>query len=191
MFTENMVKPQNGTGWIELIMGSMFSGKTEELLRRIKRAKLANQSFELYKPKLESRYSANQVVSHDQQSLDSEAVESPNSILLLTSYPDVVGIDEAQFFDNSLIETCNMLANKGCRVIVAGLNTDYKGKAFGPVPSLAAIAEYITKLHAICVRCGQLANYSHRKSNETAQVVLGELDRYEPLCRRCFNSISG
>lgn len=164
----------------------MFSGKTEELIRRMKRAKFAKQKVEIFKPAIDTRYSEEDVVSHDSHSIASTPVESPASIRLFTSEIEVVGIDEAQFFDNSLIEVCNQLANDGIRVIVAGLDMDFKGIPFGPMPGLCAIADEVTKVHAICVQCGQLAMFSHRKVDIDKQVLLGETAEYEPLCRSCY-----
>jgi thymidine kinase len=183
MFLENV---QN-RGFIEVICGSMFSGKTEELIRRLKRARIANQKVEIFKPCIDIRYSEEEVVSHDSHSIHSTPIESSGSILLLAQGVEVVGIDEAQFFDNGIVEVCNTLADNGVRVIVAGLDMDYLGKPFGPVPALLAKAEYVTKVHAICVRCGDLAQHSHRISGGKKLVELGELDAYEPLCRKCFN----
>lgn len=183
MFLENV---QN-RGFIEVICGSMFSGKTEELIRRLKRAKIANQKVEIFKPCVDIRYSEEEVVSHDSHSIHSTPVDSSGSILLLAQDVEVVGIDEVQFFDNGIVEVCNTLANNGIRVIVAGLDMDYLGKPFGPLPSILAIAEYITKVHAICVKCGNLAHHSHRIAGGEKLVELGELDSYEPLCRKCFN----
>ncbi len=174
-------------GWIEVIVGSMFSGKTEELIRRLRRAQYAKQKVEIFKPLIDTRYSENNVVSHDANSIPSTPVEASGRILLLASEVDVVGIDEAQFFDKGIIDVCEMLANYGTRVIVAGLDMDYLGRPFGPMPALMAKAEYITKVHAICVRCGNLANYSHRLTNNSQLIQLGEKDSYEPLCRKCFN----
>ncbi|MFR9504273.1 MAG: thymidine kinase [Rikenellaceae bacterium] len=182
MFLENT----NKKGWIEVICGSMFSGKTEELIRRMRRAQFANQSVEIFKPRIDVRYSEEDVVSHDSNSIRSTSVESPQNILLLCSDVEVVGIDEAQFFDNSLVEVCRLLADRGVRVIIAGLDMDFLGKPFGPMPELMATAEYVTKVHAICVRCGNLAHHSHRLSADEAQVVLGEKETYEPICRHCF-----
>jgi thymidine kinase len=183
MFIENAKTP----GWIEVICGSMFSGKTEELIRRLKRAKIANQKVEIIKPGIDVRYSEDEVVSHDANSIMSTPVESSNSILLLTGNVDVVGIDEAQFFDRGIIDVVQQLASMGIRVIVAGLDMDYRGKPFGPMPDLMAVAEYVTKVHAICVKCGDPANHSHRLSNSEKLVELGEKDIYEPLCRHCFD----
>ena len=173
-------------GRIEVICGSMFSGKTEELIRRLRRAKFARQSVEIFKPAVDVRYSAVDVVSHDDNSIPSTPVESAQNILLLASSVQVVGIDEAQFFDNGLIDVCNQLANSGVRVIVAGLDMDYRGSPFGPMPKLMAIADDVLKVHAVCVRCGALAQFSHRLAKTDKLVLLGETDSYEPLCRRCF-----
>ncbi len=173
-------------GWIEVICGSMFSGKTEELIRRLKRAKFANQRVEIFKPKIDVRYAEDEVVSHDSNAIPSTAVESAQNILLLTSDVDVVAIDEAQFFDEGIIDVCHRLANQGIRVIVAGLDMDYTGKPFGPMPQLMAMAEYVTKVHAICVRCGNLAHHSHRLTADQGQVMLGAQDSYQPICRHCF-----
>jgi len=166
----------------------MFSGKTEELIRRLRRAQFAGLKVEIFKPSLDKRYSENRVVSHDDKSIVSTPVDNCSSILLLAGEVDVVGIDEAQFFDNSIVEVCNKLADKGVRVVVAGLDMDFMGNPFGPMPALLTIAEYITKVHAICMRCGSLAQYSFRKSDEEQVVVLGEKEKYEPLCRVCFNN---
>ncbi|MBR3568545.1 MAG: thymidine kinase [Salinivirgaceae bacterium] len=173
-------------GRIEVICGSMFSGKTEELIRRLRRAKFARQSVEIFKPAVDVRYSAVDVVSHDDNSIPSTPVESAQNILLLASNVQVVGIDEAQFFDDGLVDVCNQLANSGVRVIVAGLDMDYLGKPFGPMPKLMAIADDVLKVHAVCVRCGALAQFSHRLAKTDKLVLLGETDSYEPLCRRCF-----
>jgi len=187
MFLENSHKTSSKRGWIEIIAGSMFSGKTEELIRRLKRAKIAQQKVEIFKPKIDTRYSDEKVVSHDSNSIHSTPVDSPAQILELLEEVDVVGIDEAQFFDNTLIDVVNELANKGVRVVVAGLDMDFKGKPFGPIPALFAVAEYVTKVHAICIKCGQLANHSHRTTISEDLVVLGEKEAYEPLCRYCYN----
>jgi thymidine kinase len=173
-------------GLIEVITGSMFSGKTEELIRRLKRVKIARQRVEIFKPIVDNRYSETEVVSHDENAIQSTPVSDSSKILELASDVQVVGIDEAQFFDDGLVEVCNTLADRGIRVIVAGLDMDYKGRPFGPIPGLMAIAEYITKVHAICQRCGDLAQYSFRKSQDEELVLLGELDEYEPLCRKCY-----
>lgn len=186
MFPEN-----NGLhrhkGWIEVICGSMFSGKTEELIRRLRRAQFARQTIEIFKPEVDSRYNKERVVSHDENSIHSTVVGTSAQIPLLCSKCDVVGIDEAQFFDDGLADVCNSLANNGVRVIVAGLDMDYSGKPFGPIPRLMAIAEFVTKVHAICMNCGELANHSYRKTADTGQVLLGAMDNYEPICRQCFN----
>lgn len=173
-------------GRIEVICGSMFSGKTEELIRRLRRAKFARQSVEIFKPAVDVRYSAVDVVSHDDNSIPSTPVESAQNILLLASNVQVVGIDEAQFFDDGLVDVCNQLANSGVRVIVAGLDMDYQGNPFGPMPKLMAIADDVLKVHAVCVRCGALAQFSHRLAKTDKLVLLGETDSYEPLCRSCF-----
>lgn len=187
VFQENSIEGNKRTGWIEVIAGSMFSGKTEELIRRLKRAKFAKQRVEIFKPQIDTRYSEEEVVSHDSNSIHSTPVSSSGNIFLLSSDVDVVGIDEAQFFDNGLTEVCNKLANQGVRVIVAGLDMDYRGVPFGPMPQLMACAEYVSKVHAICVSCGDLAQYTHRKSESNKLVLLGEMDIYEPLCRSCYN----
>ena len=174
-------------GRIEVVCGSMFSGKTEELIRRLRRAKFAHQKVEIFKPSIDKRYSEEEVVSHDSNSIMSTPIDTAAQILLLASDIDVVGIDEAQFFDDGLIEVCNELANRGMRVIVAGLDMDYKAVPFGPIPALMAVAEDVLKVHAICVKCGSLASYSHRLSKSRDLVLLGEKDIYEPLCRECFN----
>lgn len=186
MFPENGLNTSEQRGWIEVITGSMFSGKTEELIRRLKRAIIAKQKIAIFKPKLETRFSSEKVVSHDQNSIHSIPVDASADILMLSEGADVVGIDEGQFFDSELPEVCNELANRGTRVIVAGLDIDYKGNPFGPMPSLMAVAEYVTKVHAICSRCGNLAHHSYRTGNDPKLVVLGSLDYYEPLCRNCF-----
>ncbi len=188
MFLENSIRGSKKRGWIEVITGSMFSGKTEELIRRLKRAKFANQKVGIFKPIIDTRYSTGEVVSHDANAIVSTPVDSAGNILLLASNNvDVVGIDEAQFFDKALASVCHELANQGIRVIVAGLDMDFRGQPFGPMPDLLAIAEYITKVHAICLRCGNLANYSFRKTAGEKLVLLGEKDTYEPLCRVCYN----
>jgi thymidine kinase len=177
-------------GTVEVITGSMFSGKTEELIRRLRRAKFAGLSVEIFKPAIDKRYSEIHVVSHDDKVIVSTPVGNASSILLLAGDVDVVGIDEAQFFDMSLVDVCNRLADNGTRVIVAGLDMDFMGKPFGPIPGLLATAEHITKVHAICVRCGNLAQYSFRKSADESVVLLGEKDLYEPLCRECYNEVT-
>ena len=173
-------------GRIEVVCGSMFSGKTEELIRRMKRAKFAKQKVEIFKPAIDTRYSDNDVVSHDQNAIPSTPVETSSSILLLSSDIEVVGIDEAQFLDMGLVDVCNELANRGVRVIVAGLDMDFRGVPFGPMPALCAIADDVTKVHAICVRCGNLAYLSHRLVQNDKRVLLGEKMEYEPLCRDCY-----
>lgn len=172
-------------GWIEVICGSMFSGKTEELIRRLKRVKIANLKVEIFKPAIDTRYDAEKIVSHDSSAIHSTPVESSQAILLLAQDVEVVGIDEAQFFDAEITDVCEQLALRGIRVIVAGLDMDYLGKPFGQMPNLLSIADYITKLHAICQVCGNIANVSYRKVNEGGQVLLGEKDVYEPRCRVC------
>lgn len=189
MFLENPVNQSHPLGWIEVICGSMFSGKTEELIRRMKRAQFAKQSVEIFKPIVDTRYSEENVVSHDMNSIRCTPVESSSNILLLADDVDVIGIDEAQFFDDGIVEVCNELANRGSRVIVAGLDMDYTGKPFGPMPNLMATAEYVTKVHAICVKTGNLAHYSHRKSLNNKLVMLGEQEEYEPLSRSAFNKV--
>ena len=174
-------------GRIEVISGSMFSGKTEELIRRLRRARIARQKVEIYKPALDTRYSEADVVSHDATTIASTPVEAAASILLLAAEADVVGIDEAQFFDQGLVEVCTTLANQGKRVIIAGLDMDFQGQPFGPMPALCAVAEDVTKVHAICVKCGDLAYVSHRIVADERRVLLGEKDEYEPLCRACYN----
>jgi thymidine kinase len=185
MFLEPHFKGQR-SGWIEVICGSMFSGKTEELIRRLKRAKIASQKVEIFKPGTDTRYDIKNVVSHDSNSILATPVEHSSKILDLADGVTVVGIDEAQFFDAELTDVCEKLALRGIRVIVAGLDMDYQGKPFGPMPNLLAVAEYITKVHAICQHCGNLATHSYRLSDETGTVVLGEKDRYEPRCRTCY-----
>lgn len=182
------IEPHQGItnrGWIEVICGSMFSGKTEELIRRLKRAKIANLSVEIFKPDIDSRYDAINIVSHDERIIHSTPVSHSQNIMLMSDGIQVIGIDEAQFFDIDIINVCNHLALRGTRVIVAGLDMDFSGKPFGPIPGLLAIADYITKLHAICVVCGNIANYSYRKSTLTGQIMLGEKELYEPRCRIC------
>ena len=186
MFLEPHFKGQR-SGWIEVICGSMFSGKTEELIRRLKRAKIANQKVEIFKPKIDTRYDDAAVVSHDANSILSTPIANSNKILEMVEGVNVVGVDEAQFFDMEITEVCQSLALKGIRVIVAGLDMDYLGKPFGPMPNLLAVAEYITKVHAICQHCGNLATHSYRLATEEGQVVLGEKDTYEPRCRTCYH----
>ena len=182
MFLENASQK----GWIEVICGSMFSGKTEELIRRMRRAEFAHQRVEIFKPSIDVRYSEEEVVSHNATTIRSTPVSSSQNILLMSSDVDVVGVDEAQFFDEGIVDVCRQLADRGIRVIVAGLDMDYLGKPFGPMPALMATAEYVTKVHAICVRCGNLAHHSHRLTKDNALVMLGEKDTYEPICRHCF-----
>ncbi len=186
MFLEIPVNHKENLGWIEVITGSMFSGKTEELIRRMKRAKFAKQKVEIFKPKIDTRYDENDVVSHDKNQIHSTAVALPKEILELSKDVDVVGIDEAQFFDMDIVDVCNELANKGVRVIVAGLDMDFMGKPFGPMPNLMAIAEYVTKVHAVCTRTGNLAHYSYRLSDDDKLVLLGETQDYEPLSRAAY-----
>ncbi len=189
MFLETKHTREQKKGWIEVVCGSMFSGKTEELIRRMKRAQIAKLKVEIFKPVIDTRYSEEDVVSHNENAIHSTPVDSPGNILLLANDVNVVGIDEAQFFDESIVDVCNKLANQGIRVIVAGLDMDYLGKPFGPMPKLMAIAEYVTKVHAICVRCGDLAQHSYRKTKSDDLVMLGEQQEYEPLCRKCFNEM--
>jgi thymidine kinase len=189
LFSSGMLIEKNipsRLGWIEVICGSMFSGKTEELIRRLNRAKIARQKVEIFKPEIDTRYDVQKVVSHDAHAILSTPVQSASQILLFVHDVHVVGIDEAQFFDDELTSVCNRLANDGLRVIVAGLDMDYLGKPFGPVPSLMATAEYVTKVHAICMKCGDLAHYSHRIVDNDQLILLGEKVTYEPLCRKCY-----
>ena len=186
MFIEPSISGER-RGWIEVICGSMFSGKTEELIRRLKRVKIANLKAEIFKPAIDLRYDENNIVSHDTNFIQSTSVDSSQSIMLLAQGADVVGIDEAQFFDDGIANVCEQLAIRGIRVIVAGLDMDYTGKPFGQMPNLLAIADYITKLHAICVKCGNIANISYRKSMTGSQILIGEKDMYEPRCRHCNN----
>ncbi len=185
MFIEPLIK-EGKRGWIEVICGSMFSGKTEELIRRLKRAKIAHLQVAIFKPVVDTRYDKENIVSHDERSLQSIAVRNAREILSLTEKIDVAGIDEAQFFDDELPEVCDTLASRGIRTIVAGLDMDYKGNPYGPVPLLLAKADYITKLHAICMQCGNIASFTYRKTGDTEQFKLGEKEMYEPRCRDCF-----
>jgi thymidine kinase len=185
MFIEPHIKGAGG-GWIEVVCGSMFSGKTEELIRRLKRAKIANLKVEIFKPAIDTRYDEIKIVSHDENAIQSTPVDHSQKILLLANDVDVVGIDEAQFFDDGLPDVCDKLACKGIRVIVAGLDMDYLAQPFGQIPFLLAKADYITKLHAICMKCGNIANYSYRKIPNEDQVMLGAKNVYEPRCRRCY-----
>ena len=191
IMTNNLTGELHRPGRIEVVCGSMFSGKTEELIRRIKRAVFAKQRVEIFKPAIDTRYSDEEVVSHDRNSIVSTPVDTSGTILLLSSDIDVVGIDEAQFLDDGLVDVCNQLANRGVRVIIAGLDMDFQGKPFGPMPALCAIADEVTKVHAICVRCGALAYVSHRLVNEEKRVLLGEKAQYEPLCRECSRKALG
>ena len=186
MFLENTVNPKEQFGWIEVICGSMFSGKTEELIRRLKRAQFAKQKVEIFKPAIDVRYDDERVISHDANEIRSTPVPAASNIPLLADGCDVVGIDEAQFFDDEIVSVCNVLANKGIRVIVAGLDMDFKCNPFGPMPNLMATAEYVTKVHAVCTRTGNLAQYSFRKLNDDKLVLLGEVNEYEPLSRSAF-----
>ena len=189
MFLENTVNINEQFGWIEVICGSMFSGKTEELIRRLKRAQFAKQKIEIFKPSIDLRYNDELVTSHDQNQIRSTPVPAAANIPILADGCDVVGIDEAQFFDNEIIKVCNDLANTGVRVIVAGLDMDYQGNPFGPMPGLMATAEYVTKVHAVCTRTGNLANYSYRTSSKDDLVILGEKENYEPLSRSAFFNV--
>ncbi len=186
-FHENSVRVTGKRGSVEVITGCMFSGKTEELIRRLRRAQFAGLKVEIFKPSLDKRYSEARVVSHDDKSIISTPVDNASAILLLAGDVDVVGIDEAQFFDRSIVDICNNLADRGIRIVIAGLDMDFMGEPFGPMPSLLSIAEYVTKVHAICVRCGNMAHYSFRKSGGAQVILLGEKDIYEPLCRECYN----
>jgi thymidine kinase len=185
MFLEPHFKGQR-TGWIEVICGSMFSGKTEELIRRLKRAKIAGQRVEIFKPQLDTRYDAVKVVSHDANAISATPIARANKMLELVEGVQVIGIDEAQFFEAGLTDVCQQLALRGVRVIIAGLDMDYRGKPFGPMPNLLAVAEYITKVHAICQQCGNLATHSYRKAKDLNDILLGEKDSYEPRCRTCY-----
>jgi len=186
MFLENTVNYKEQFGWIEVICGSMFSGKTEELIRRLRRAQFAKQKVEIFKPEMDIRYHKEKVVSHNANEIHSTPVPSAATILLLANHCDVVGIDEGQFFDDQIVKVCNDLANIGKRVIVAGLDMDFKGNPFGPMPALMATAEYVTKVHAVCTRTGNLANYSYRKIKNENLVMLGEVQQYEPLSRAAY-----
>lgn len=190
MFLEQFPSENRQNGWIEVICGSMFSGKTEELIRRLKRAQFANQTIILFKPLIDDRYHEENVVSHQGTSLKAIPVNDSQAILAQWSNEKIVAIDEAQFFDQGLVEVCNTLAKRGVRVLIAGLDMDYLGIPFGPIPQLLAIAEYVTKVHAICVSCGNLAQYSHRTVSESGQVLVGAIEKYKPLCRVCYNKIS-
>ena len=185
MFIEPLLSSER-KGWIEVIAGCMFSGKTEELIRRLKRARYANLKVEIFKPAMDTRYDEESIVSHDESQIRSTPVSHSSNILILGAGSDVIGIDEVQFFDHGVVSVAQQLANNGTRVIAAGLDMDYSGKPFGPVPSLLSVAEYITKVHAICMVCGDIASHSYRLSAGTEQVLLGEKEHYEPRCRRCF-----
>lgn len=189
MFLEQFPEGGQPHGWIEVVCGSMFSGKTEELIRRLRRAQFANQKILLVKPKVDNRYHEENVVSHQGNSLEAITVENAAAILSLWKMERVVAIDEAQFFDNEIVHVANTLAEKGVRVIVAGLDMDFQGVPFGPIPNLLSIAEYVTKVHAICVSCGNLAQFSHRTVSEKAQVLVGAVEKYQPLCRFCYNKV--
>jgi thymidine kinase len=186
MFIEPHIRGER-RGWIEVVCGSMFSGKTEELIRRLRRAKIANLNVEIFKPAIDTRYDEVKIISHDTNAIQSTPIDNSQKILLLAQDADVIGIDEAQFFDAELPQVCDQLALRGVRVIAAGLDMDYLGNPFGPMPSLLSKADFVTKVHAICVRCGNIANYSYRKVPNDDQVMLGELDVYEPRCRICYN----
>ncbi len=190
MFLEQFPGEGRQNGWIEVVCGSMFSGKTEELIRRLKRAQFANQRLLLFKPKIDDRYHEENVVSHQGSSLSAHVIDHSSEILKIWTNEKVVAVDEAQFFDEGITEVSNVLAKKGVRVILAGLDMDYKGVPFGPMPALLAIAEYVTKVHAICVSCGNLAQFSHRTVTETGQVLVGAVEKYQPLCRSCYNKIA-
>ena len=186
IFIEPRYAIQHRKGWIEVVCGSMFSGKTEELIRRLNRAKIAGQSVEIFKPSIDTRYDETSVVSHNDNAISSTPIHSSLNILLMRNQVTVVGIDEAQFFDNELLYVCETLAEQGVRVIVAGLDMDYLGNPFGPMPNLMAVAEYVTKVHAICMVCGDLATHSFRKHKDQSLIMLGEKDTYEARCRHCF-----
>lgn len=190
MFLENTVNHTEQFGWIEVICGSMFSGKTEELIRRLKRARFAKQKVEIFKPVIDNRYDEEKVVSHDANEIRSTVVPAAANIRLLTADVEVVGIDEGQFFDDEIVSVCNELANRGVRVIVAGLDMDFKGNPFGPMPALMATAEYVTKVHAVCTKTGNLAHYSHRKVKDDNVVLIGETEEYEPLSRAAYYRIT-
>jgi len=190
MSLERSINKSDKTGWIEVICGSMFSGKTEELIRRIRRVKLAKQKVKVFKSKDDTRYSKKKVISHNANSIKSKPVNNPNKIIKLSANIDVVGIDEAQFFDDTIVDVCNELANSGKRVIVAGLDMDYQGKPFGPIPYLLAIAEYVTKVHAVCTKTGKMASYTHRIVDNDELILLGDIKKYEALSRKAFNRLN-
>ncbi len=187
MLLDQFPEESKSHGWIEVICGSMFSGKTEELIRRVKRAEIANQEILLIKPKVDERYHKKNVVSHQGKSLKAISVKKASEIITIWKEEKVVAIDEAQFFDNGIINVCNELSNEGVRIIIAGLDMDFKGMPFGPMPELLSIAEYVTKVHAICMSCGNLAQFSHRKIKSDEQVLIGAVEEYKPLCRLCYN----
>ena len=188
MFLEQFPLQKKSNGWIEVICGSMFSGKTEELIRRLRRAEFANQQLILFKPKIDNRYSKNNVVSHSGNEFEAVLIENSSEIIGHINQHMVVAIDEAQFFDDGIVGVCELLSAKGIRVVLAGLDMDYTGKPFGPMPNLLAVAEYVTKVHAICVSCGNLAQFSNRTVSETSQVLVGAVEKYRPLCRACFTN---
>jgi thymidine kinase len=188
MFLEQFPLQKKSNGWIEVICGSMFSGKTEELIRRLRRAEFANQKLILFKPKIDNRYSKNNVVSHSGNEFEAVLIENSSEIIGHINQHMVVAIDEAQFFDDGIVGVCESLSAKGIRVVLAGLDMDYTGKPFGPMPNLLAVAEYVTKVHAICVSCGNLAQFSNRTVSETSQVLVGAVEKYRPLCRACFTN---
>lgn len=185
MFIEPSVG-KSKKGWIEVVCGSMFSGKTEELIRRLRRAQIANKKVEIFKPLVDTRYHETDVVSHNSNAIRSTPIAHSENILLLAEGVEVIGVDEAQFMDHELPAVCEKLAQKGCRVIVAGLDMDFEGRPFGPMPNLLAIADYITKVHAICVNCGEIAHFSYRTSQNKSKILLGEKESYEPRCRECY-----
>jgi len=189
MLTDRLKNQKNEFGWIEVICGSMFSGKTEELIRRIKRAKIAKQKVKIFKPKEDTRFKKKKIVSHNENTLKSKVVNKSSEILKFSKQAQVIGIDEAQFLDHKIVDVCNALANEGKRVIVAGLDMDYEGKPFGPMPDLLAVAEYITKVHAICTRTGKMANYTHRIVDEKKLILLGDKNKYQALSRKAFNQL--
>jgi len=186
MFLEQFPGEGRQNGWIEVVCGSMFSGKTEELIRRMRRAEFANQPILMFKPEIDNRYSAQKVVSHQGNEFHAHIIRNSAEILEIWKDEKVIAVDEAQFFDEGLVDVCNKLANRGVRVILAGLDMDYKGQPFGPMPALMCVAEYVTKVHAICVSCGNLAQFSHRTTQEDGQVLVGAVEKYKPLCRSCY-----
>jgi len=190
MFLEKAINQADKVGWIEVICGSMFSGKTEELIRRIRRVKLAKQKVKVFKPKRDTRYNKKKIISHDSNTIKSKSVSSSNKIIKLSENFDVIGIDEVQFFDDGIVDVCNALANSGKRVIVAGLDMDYKGKPFGQMPNLLSIAEYVTKVHAVCTKTGKMANYTNRIVDSDELILLGDTKKYEALSRKAFNKIN-